>query len=194
MKQSLFWYKMTPMTGNKINNREKRKRSPQITIRRMTIDDIAPVFHLGEKLFTLDVSPNLYRTWDEYEVITNYQNDQGFCFVAEDADEIAGFLMGTIIIKRHSSWRYGYLIWLGVSPSYQSKGVATRLFQHFRNLMIKNGVRMLLVDTEADNDSALRFFGKMGFEKPKKHVYLSLNLDSAHTAYKEEEKKKTHKK
>jgi len=181
------------MTENKINNREKEKKSPLITIRRMTIDDIAPVFHLGEKLFTMEISPNLYRTWDEYEVISNFQSDQEFCFAAEDADEIVGFLMGTIIAKRHSSWRYGYLIWLGVAPSYQSKGVASRLFHHFRNVMIKNGVRMLLVDTEADNLSALRFFEKMGFEKPKKHIYLTLNLDSAHNLYKEKEKKKNHK-
>ena len=181
------------MIENKINNQEKKKKSPLITIRRMTIDDIASVFHLGEKLFTLEISPNLYRTWDEYEVISNFQSDQDFCFVAEDDDEIVGFLMGTIIAKRHSSWRYGYLIWLGVTPPYQSKGVASRLFFHFRNIMIKNGVRMLLVDTEADNLSALRFFEKMGFEKPKKHIYLSLNLDSTHTISKEKEKKKNHK-
>jgi ribosomal protein S18 acetylase RimI-like enzyme len=181
------------MQEDKINNQEKKEKGPSIAIRRMTIDDIAPVFHLGEKLFTLEISPNLYRTWDEYEVISNFQSDQEFCFVAEDADEIVGFLMGTIIAKRHSSWRYGYLIWLGVAPLYQSKGLASRLFQHFRNIMIKNGVRMLLVDTEADNLSALRFFEKMGFEKPMKHIYLSLNLDSAHTLYKEKEKKKNHK-
>lgn len=182
------------MNEKKINNQEKNKKSSSISIRLMTIDDIAPVFHLGEKLFTLEISPNLYRTWDEYEVITNFQGDQEFCFVAEDADEIVGFLMGTIIAKRHSSWRYGYLIWLGVAPSHQSKGVASRLFNHFRNVMIKQGVRMLLVDTEADNFSALKFFEKMGFEKPKKHIYLSLNLDNALSLYKDKEKKKNRKK
>jgi ribosomal protein S18 acetylase RimI-like enzyme len=180
---------------NDLNNLGEKKKKNQITIRRMTIDDIAPVFHLGEELFTMEVSPNLYRTWDEYEVISNFQNDQEYCFVAEDADsdEIAGFLMGTIIAKRHSSWRYGYLIWLGITPSFQSKGVASKLFHHFRHLMIKNGVRMLLVDTAADNMPALQFFEKMGFEKPKKHIYLSLNLDSTHTLHKEKEKKKNHK-
>jgi ribosomal protein S18 acetylase RimI-like enzyme len=169
---------------------KKNKKSP-VSIRRMTIDDIAPVFHLGEKLFTLDISPNLYRTWDEYEVISNFHSDAEFCFVAEgDNDEIVGFLMSTIIAKRHSSWRYGYLIWLGVARSHQSRGVASRLFIHFRNIMIKNGVRMLLVDTEADNFTALKFFKKMGFEKPMKHIYLSLNLDSEQASYKE--KKKNH--
>lgn len=178
------------MRENKIHNRKKKRNGHHVTIRCMTIDDIAPVFHLGEKLFTLEFSPNLYRTWDEYEVISNYQSDPEFCFVAEDDDKIVGFLISTIISKPLTSWRYGYLIWLGVTQSHQSEGVASRLFHHFRNTMIKNGVRMLLVDTEADNISALRFFDKMGFEKPKKHIYLSLNLDSAQTLYKEKEKEK----
>jgi ribosomal protein S18 acetylase RimI-like enzyme len=180
---------MTDMNTN--DSKKKEKRHP-ITIRRMTIDDIAPVFHLGEKLFTLEISPNLYRTWDEYEVITNFQGDAEFCLAAEAEDEIVGFLMGTIIAKRHSSWRYGYLIWLGVAPPYQTGGIASRLFHHFRNLMIKNGVRMLLVDTEADNLAALKFFEKMGFEKPKRHIYLTLNLDNERSLSKDKEKKKNH--
>jgi hypothetical protein len=43
--------------------------------------------------------------------------------------------------------------------------------------MLENGVRMLLVDSEADNLPALHFFRKMGFGSPQEHIYLSLNLD-----------------
>jgi hypothetical protein len=35
-----------------------------ITVRHMRIEHLAPVFHLGEKLFTLKESPSLYRTGD----------------------------------------------------------------------------------------------------------------------------------
>jgi hypothetical protein len=42
--------------------------------------------------------------------------------------------------------------------------------------MLGQGVRMLIVDTEAENLSALRFFRKMGFGSPQQHIYLSLNL------------------
>ncbi len=132
------------MTENKINNREKEKKSSLITIRRMNIDDIAPVFHLGEKLFTLEFSPNLYRTWDEYEVITNFQGDQEFCFVAEDADKIVGFLMGTIIAKRRSSWRYGYLIWLGVAPSHQSEGRKAGTYKNATKIRLKAHIKSIL--------------------------------------------------
>ncbi len=43
--------------------------------------------------------------------------------------------------------------------------------------MLEEGVRMLLVDSEADNLPALHFFRKMGFGNPQQHIYLSLNLD-----------------
>jgi len=43
-------------------------------------------------------------------------------------------------------------------------------------LMVENGVRMLQVDTEADNLPALHFFREMGFGSPQQHIYLSLNL------------------
>jgi len=166
------------MSEQETKNGEKKRTA--VTIREMIIDDLAPVFHLGEKLFTAEKSLNLYRTWDEYEVMTAFQNESTLCLVAElETDEkLVGFLLGTTIEKRRSSWKYGYLVWLGVDPEYSKNAVATRLFNQFRSRLIECGVRMILVDTEANNRPALRFFKKVGFEKPKQHVYLSLNLDS----------------
>jgi ribosomal protein S18 acetylase RimI-like enzyme len=56
--------------------------------------------------------------------------------------------------------------------------VAVKLFNQFRDLMLEDGVRMLLVDTEADNLPALHFFRRMGFGSPEEHIYLTLNLAS----------------
>lgn len=156
------------------NGKQKR---PSVTLREMEIDDIAPVFHLGEELFTARAVPNLYRTWDEYEVVTNFHTDPEFCLVAEEETTIVGFVLGSVIEKSRSAWKYGYLSWLGVRPGWQRRGVAEKLFRQFRELMLKAGVRILLVDTEADNLPALRFFRKHGFKHPQEHIYLSLNLD-----------------
>ena len=41
---------------------EPKSRRSSIKIREMEIDDIAQVFHLGEKLFTVESAPNTYRT------------------------------------------------------------------------------------------------------------------------------------
>lgn len=159
------------------HNSESNKKRYNISIRQMEIDDLAKVFHLGEKLFTAREVPNLYRTWDEYEVTSLFQSDREFCLVAETEDQLTGFALGTTVVKTHSAWKYGYLIWLGVDPSFHGQGLASRLFNRFRDLMISEGVRMLLVDTEADNLPALHFFRKMGFHCPQEHIYLSYNLD-----------------
>jgi hypothetical protein len=39
--------------------------APGFEVREMGIDDLAPVYHLGERLFTSDLYPSLYRTWEE---------------------------------------------------------------------------------------------------------------------------------
>ncbi len=156
----------------------KSKTKPQITIREMDIDDFAAVYHLGERLFTASEVPNLYRTWDEYEVMNLFQYDREFCLVAEFDDKIVGFALGTTIEKPRSAWKYGHMVWLGVSPEFQQSGVGARLFNHIKDLMTKSGVRILMVDTEADNLGALNFFRKVGFRKPEEHIYLSLNLSA----------------
>ncbi len=153
-------------------------KQPNIKIREMEIDDLPAVFHLGEHLFSAEKVPNLYRTWDEFEVVELFNGDSEFCLVAEVEEEIVGFALGTTVTKSHSAWKYGYLVWLGIKPSFQRMGLAEKLFRRFKDLMLKEGVRMLLVDTEAENLPALYFFRKLGFGNPQQHIYLAMNLAS----------------
>jgi ribosomal protein S18 acetylase RimI-like enzyme len=161
-----------------VRSSDGKEKRIAVRIREMEVDDIAPVYHLGEMLYTADETPNTYRTWDVYEVVGLFHSDTEFCLVAEHEDQLLGFLLGTTIIKPHSAWKYGYLIWLGVHPDVQRHGVADKLFQKFKDLMIERGIRMLLADTSAENLGALHFFRKQGFGHPRKHIYLTLNLDS----------------
>ena len=145
---------------------DKKKKS-NVVVRQMEIDDLADVFHLGEKIFTAREVPNLYRTWDEYEVVNLFQGDSEFCLVAELDDRIVGFALGTTIEKTQSAWKYGLLVWLGTEPGLQRRGIAQKLFKQLRDLMLEDGVRMLLTDTEADNLPALHFLGKWDSAIPK---------------------------
>ncbi len=151
-----------------------------IYVRELGIDDIAPVYHLGESLFTSDLYPYLYRTWDEWEVIGLYNTDPEYCLVAETDGELAGFILGTIITK--ASWTYGYILWLGVSPKYQRRGVADKLVDKVVARMIEDGARFMLVDTDPTNTSALKFFSRKGFGNTRQHIFLSMNL-SKHEYY-----------
>jgi ribosomal protein S18 acetylase RimI-like enzyme len=161
------------------NNTEwsnKRKKRPHVTVREMEIDDLPAVFHLGEKLFTAKVVPNLYRTWDEFELTSFFQGDSELCLVAEIEDQVVGFVLGTTIHKNRSAWKYGYLVWLGINPEFQGRGIGEKLFLQIKERMHEDKVNIMLVDTQADNLPALRFFRKMGFGRPEEHIYLTLNL------------------
>jgi ribosomal protein S18 acetylase RimI-like enzyme len=152
-----------------------------VAVREMTIDDVAPVYHLGELVFTSDLYPTLYRTWDEWEVIGHYNTDPEYCLVAEaEAGAIAGFVLGTVISK--ATWVYGYIIWLAVSPQFQRRGIADKLVDKIVERMIEEGVRFMLVDTDPANTPAIKFFQRKGFGSPRRHVYLSMNL-SKHEIY-----------
>lgn len=151
-------------------------KTENVIVKNLSIDDLADVFHLGERIFTLKKVPNLYRIWDEYEVIDFFQSDPDCCFVAKYDGELAGFILATIIDKRKSINKYGYLVWLGVSPDYARKGIGSILFEKFKIKMKEEKVRTLLVDTQADNESACNFFKKKGFSFPQDHIYFSLKL------------------
>lgn len=154
------------------------KEKVNIEIRDMTIDDLAGVFHMGEKLFTLKDFPNLYRTWDEYAVVTLFQAEPEFSLSAYVDGNLAGFALGCIVEKPRKKWHYGHLVWLGVDEPYQRFGIATKLLESFREKMEDKNVRIMVIDTQADNEVALKFFKKHGFSNPRDHVYMTLNLDS----------------
>lgn len=171
--------KKVDFDDNEVSPSEQNESKPkrlELEIREIEIDDIPEVFHLGEQIFTVDRVPTLYRTWDEYEVTSLFNSDPEFCLVAEIGHLIVGFALGTTVTKTRSSWKYGYLVWLGVLPEWQRDGIGSRLFDRLAEKMIEDGVRMFLVDTEADNTPALQFFNKKGFANPEEHIYLTLNL------------------
>lgn len=147
-----------------------------LRIRDMNINDFPEVFHIGEEVFTAEYSQSLYRTWDEYEITTLFNSDSELCLVAEAGNKIYGFALGTTVKKHHSPWKYGYLVWLGVRRDIQKGRVGTSLFAEMKRRMKDQGVRMLLIDTSADNLPAIRFFEKHGFADIQEHVYMSLNL------------------
>jgi len=148
-----------------------------IDVREMTIDDLPAVFHIGEEIFTAEKTPTLYRTWDEYEVTTLFNTDGELCLVAEQDEMVCGFVLGTTVTKHGSAWTYGYVIWLGVHPEWQKGKIGEKLFKELKERMIGKGVRILIMDTDAENKGAIRFFRNQGFGKARKHVYMSLNLD-----------------
>ncbi|MFW6050161.1 MAG: GNAT family N-acetyltransferase [Myxococcota bacterium] len=160
----------------------ERKGGGQVEIREMELEDLPEVYALGERLFPAEKWPNLYRRWDEYDLVRYFSEDGELCLVAETPDGIVGFALGTFIYKRRSAWAYGYLEWLGVDPDAQRAGIGGRLIDRLTDLFIEHGARMMLVDTEVENEDAIAFFERKGFGNVVEHLYMSRNL-TTHPQY-----------
>jgi ribosomal protein S18 acetylase RimI-like enzyme len=171
-----------PLLGDLTSMRRSRAEPVSVEVREMELADLPQVFALGQKLFTAEQWPTLYRAWDEYEIVQLYRSDGEFCLVAAAGKRIVGFALGTVMEKHRSAWRYGWLLWLGVHPRFKRRHIATRLVNRLTELFIEHNVRMILVDTDEANHQALAFFRHQGFDNEIKHVYLSYNLD-AHPKY-----------
>jgi ribosomal protein S18 acetylase RimI-like enzyme len=161
-------------------------KGQKITIRNMEVEDLHPVYTIGEQIFTKEFS-NIHNFWDEHTVMSSYLSDPEFCVVAtvrnkqydEDGtttlstEQVVGFAFGTTIEKPRSSWKYGWLVWLGCDPNFQGMGLATQLYNTMAELFALEKVNMILIDTQANNEGALAFFRKQGFGQDEEHVYLS---------------------
>lgn len=166
--------------NHKPRPRTRRRRAvlPPVEIREMHLEDLPAVFALGQRLFTAEELPTLYRCWDEDEVMKVFGADTETCLVAVAGDRLVGFALGSLMEKRGSAWRYGWLEWLGVHPAFNRHGIATRLLKQLTSLFIRREARIILVDTDEANESALAFFRRHGFGHELRHVYLSQNLDT----------------
>jgi ribosomal protein S18 acetylase RimI-like enzyme len=157
--------------------KDNRKKRGEVDIRQMEIDDLSSVYHLGEDLFTSEEFPILYRTWDAYEVTDYFTSDPDYCLVAESEGRVVGFVLATTIEKEGTAWKkYGYLSWIGVAEDYQRTGLARRLYTKLEEEFRKDGVRMVIADTEADNEGAIAFFKTTGFALSARHVWLGKTL------------------
>jgi len=165
--------------GNTRPARRKRaKPLPPVEIREMELKDVPVVFELGEKLFTAEEWPTLYRSWEDHELALLFGSDAETCLVAEAEGKIVGFALGRVTEKPRSAWRYGLLMWLGVERRFKRAGIATRLVKQLTGLFIDRDARIMLVDTAAKNHAALAFFRCNGFGQEIRHVYLSHNLEN----------------
>ena len=158
--------------------RQVHARKVETTIRKMDIDDLSAVFHLGDRLFTSEEFPILYRTWDAFEVTQHFTSDAEYCLVAEmETGEVVGFILATTIQKEGTAWkRYGYVSWIGIDDPYQRTNLGSRLYRRLEDTFRENGVRMIIADTEADNKQAVFFFESLGFTMANQHVWLAKTL------------------
>lgn len=146
-----------------------------VRIRLMEIQDIWPVYELGTRIFT-EQSRNLYRFWDETAVTTAYEMDGELALVAEREGRVVGFALGSALEKEDAT--YGYLIWLAVCPQTHNAGIGRRLYAAYEARLRAEypEAQTVMVDTQASNAGALRFFARYNYHHTDTFVYVCKTL------------------
>jgi len=147
----------------------------QVHIRLMEIQDIWPVYELGTRIFT-EQARNLYRFWDETAVTTAYEMDGELALVAESEGRVVGFALGSALEKEDAT--YGYLIWLAVCPQAHNAGIGRRLYAAYEGRLRAEypEVQTVMIDTQASNAGALRFFARYHYQLTDTFVYVCKSL------------------
>jgi ribosomal protein S18 acetylase RimI-like enzyme len=172
--ETLFVFKPTGSRLKSLMKKATKRRASKISIREMVVDDIPAVYRLGHRLFKSQEASTFYRTWDAYEVTHNFNQDPHLTLVAETRrGTIVGFALGTTYEDESGGWRYGYILWMGVSPRQQGGGLGSQIYHEMERRMHEEGVRMAFVDTARSNIGAIRFFKRMGYGKPEAEVWMS---------------------
>ena len=162
---------------SKIAPKERSDDLEPYYIRQMELADLNRVFDLGLAIFTSKEFPNMYRLWDDFGVVENFESSREFCYVVETefTKEIIAFLLGETMTK-YSVGTRGYIQWVGVVPQYRRHHIATELINRFISIAKDQKVSMLLADTPASNSPAINMFQKAGLAHKTDHVYLTRRL------------------
>ncbi len=86
---------------------------------------------------------------------------EGF-IVAESRDGLVGFLLG--VVERAYEAR---ILILAVDENARGHGVGTRLVRLFEERFRNRGIRRLNLEVRVTNDSAIRLYERLGFERRK---------------------------
>jgi ribosomal-protein-alanine N-acetyltransferase len=91
------------------------------------------------------------------------------CLLAEDDEEIAGFILGETNGSR------GHIITLDVGAEYRRRGLGTQLLNALEGSFAAMGVRSMLIETAMNNEAGVMFWKRHGYrvEGVLKRYYLS---------------------
>lgn len=139
-----------------------------------TLEARAEVFLQGEQNFKV----RAFKQKDTEAVVSILM--ASFGDMREESLELIGFNMTTEglimwvaeqdgeIIGTVTTRKEGEVQWItafAVAPAKQGRGIGTQILQWVKDYAIRNGEKMVLLDVEVENASALRVYEKAGFMK-----------------------------
>jgi ribosomal-protein-alanine N-acetyltransferase len=129
---------------------ENGRLLPGITIRPMTLDDLAAIFIIDQRAFV----PVWQNSIDTLEIAFR---QAGISSVALYEGQVAGYQIST---PTHMG---GHLARLAVLPEFQGRGLGSALLSDLLAQFARRGALVVTVNTQKDNQASLLLYKKAGF-------------------------------
>jgi [ribosomal protein S18]-alanine N-acetyltransferase len=148
-----------------------------LTIRKMTVEDVPAVVDLDHKSFSLPWPERSFR----FELT---DNPASRCWVAElDGKVVAMIVVWLIVDEAHVAT-------LATDPEYRRQGIGKRLLAYALERLIQDGARSSFLEVRESNLAAQEMYRKFGYEVTgrRRRYYrdndedaILMNLDSLNT-------------
>ncbi len=120
----------------------------------MRLDHLSGVLDLGFRLFDVNTMP--YTSWSLSSAATHLDTQPEACWVVEDGEAVAGFVLASMSYDERSDW--GYVEWIGVAPEHRGRGVADALLERSCAALFAAGATRIVTDVERSNTACFRCF------------------------------------
>lgn len=130
---------------------------------------------LGQRFGFIDESlnPDLHTLYD-------YYSTHGVTFLVVEADQA---MIGCgALIREHGSREVARIVRVSVRQDYQGQGIGRAISQRLIEAAGANGFKRLLVETNADWNSALRLYQSLGFQEEQRLVSEEFGFTEVHMA------------
>jgi [ribosomal protein S18]-alanine N-acetyltransferase len=122
-----------------------------LSLRKMTADDVPAVMELDQKSFSLPWPERSFR----FELT---DNPASRCWVAEMDGKLVGMIVVWLIAEE------AHIATLATHPEYRRQGIGKRLLGHALRRMMEDGARSSFLEVRESNLAAQEMYRKFGFE------------------------------
>lgn len=135
-------------------------------IKKATLDDIDSLCELLNLLFfqEAEFKPEKQKQVQGLKMILENENIGHILVISEDK-KIVGMVNLLYTISTALGCKVAFLEDMIINPSYQNKGLGSKLISYAKEFVLKQGCKRITLLTDKDNNKAHSFYEKNGFEK-----------------------------
>ena len=149
-----------------------------IVIRDAVEEDLAAVIRIDADISIGDYGSVVDKSeyWrDIFDYYVLREKEKRVFLVAEDAGELAGFIVGEARAWEFGAPLCGWVFAVEVSPGKRTRGVGQRLFKEICQRLRQTGVTTIRTMVEIDNKTTLSFYRSQGM-RTGRHVELEMQI------------------